>query len=172
MRNNVERYTFIANFQLACAYFAYVGVLFVWVIACFFLDRTAGFLMLVLWLSLVVTALCITDRWCVLISVDQEGLYYRPLFRKGIFIKYKQLPRIQYAYYKHGNRFFSCKIHFFVLTNRRLDEWELYHINEVSPGRDLIKIRYSKGSYEKLISVLPAGVSEKVKGIYSAFIAR
>lgn len=168
----MERCTFIANFRLACAYFAYVGALLVWVIACFFIDRTAGVLMLCLWLSLVVTALCITDQWCVLITVDREGMYYRPLFRKGIFLKYDQFPRILYACYKHGNPFLSYKVHFFVFTDRRLDERELSHINEVSPGRDLIKIRYSKGAYEKLISALPAGVCEKVKGIYNVYIAR
>lgn len=166
----VKKCTIVANPYLFYGYLIYIGVVFALARICFFLDRTGGYVVLVLWLILVLTACCITDRWCLLITIDHAGLYYRPLFRKGAYISYANYPRVQHAYYIHGNYFLSYKVHFFVLTNRRLNDRELAHINNVSPSPDLLKIRYCKRTYDKIISALPTQLANEVMHIYTTYI--
>lgn len=166
----VKKCTIVANTYLVYGYLIYIGIVLLLMIICFFLDRTGGYAILGLWLILVLTACCITDRWCLLITIDHAGLYYRPLFRRGTYVSYANYPKVQHAYYMHGNYFLSYKVHFFVFTNKRLSEWELTHINTIPPSPDLIKIRYCKRTYEKIISVLPTWLANEVAHIYTAYI--
>lgn len=97
-------------------------------------------------------------------------MLYKPLFRKGKQIIYANYPRIQYAYYMHGNLLAAYKADYFVLTNLRLSDDELSHINLVAPNEDLIKIRYSHKTYLKLISVLPRSIAVQIENIYITYI--
>ena len=106
------------------------------------------------------------------IEFYREGLLYKPLFRKGKMIDYAHYPRIQYAYYMHGNLFAAYRVHFFVFTNRRLSNDELAHINAVAPSEDLIKIRYTRRNYEKLLAALPRSIAASVRRIYETYIRK
>ena len=97
-------------------------------------------------------------------------MLYKPLFRKGKQISYANYPRIQHAYYMHGNLFAAYKVDYFILTNRRLNDDERSHINHVAPNADLIKIRYTHKTYLKLISVLPDAISTQIENIYNTYI--
>ena len=46
-------------------------------------------------------------------------------------------------------------VDFIVLSKRKLSTKELDQINDVRPSADLIKIRYKKKTYQKLLEVLP-----------------
>ena len=59
----------------------------------------------------------------------------------------------------HGNMFAAYKVNFFVFTNRRLSNEELTQINQVAPSSDLIKIRYTRKTYKKLLEALPPSIA-------------
>lgn len=122
-------------------------------------------------LMIVTVCLC-TERWGVRLTFMEKGISYKPLLRKETLLDYKNLPRVQYACYMHGNIFAAYRVHFFVLTNRRLDSEELTHINEAAPGKDLIRIRYTRKTYQKLLDALPASKAAEIKAIYAAYIAK
>ena len=164
-----------------CTIFANEVLLYAW-IACqvlFFLS--AGFVwwlyepgiwtMLIPICSIVINCFE-TDRWCLMLTFDRDGVLYKPLFRKGTRIQYSNYPRIQYAYYMHGNMFAAYKVNFFVFTNRRLSNEELTQINQVAPSSDLIKIRYTRKTYKKLLEALPPSIALEVKQIHDVYIKR
>ena len=97
------------------------------------LHDPLGIWFMLLMMCSVVISCCITERWCLMLTFDRDGVLYKPLFRKGMRIQYSNYPRIQYAYYMHGNMFAAYKVNFFVFTNRRLTNEELTQINQVAP---------------------------------------
>lgn len=72
----------------------------------------------------------------------------------------------------YGNLFAAYKVHFFVFTNRLLTDDELSHIHEVAPSKDLIKIRYTRNTYRKLISALPSSIAVDIERIYATYIQK
>ena len=136
------------------------------------LAKQTAYIWLICLGVLTIAYACTTDRWCLCIEFYREGLLYKPLFRKGKMIDYAHYPRIQYAYYMHGNLFAAYRVHFFVFTNRRLSNDELAHINAVAPSEDLIKIRYTRRNYEKLLAALPESIAARVRRIYETYIRK
>ncbi len=86
-------------------YFYRLGV--VW-----WLYEPAGIWMMLIPICTVVIYCFETDRWCLMLTFDRDGVLYKPLFRKGMRIQYSNYPRIQYAYYMHGNMFAAYKVNF------------------------------------------------------------
>ena len=72
----------------------------------------------------------------------------------------------------HGNIFAAYKVNFFVFTNRRLTNEELTQINQVAPSSDLIKIRYTRKTYKKLLEALPPSIALEVKQIHDVYIKK
>ena len=166
----MENITILANSRLFRAALANYIIDMLCGIICIVLAPQFYYIMLVPMLLLTVTYCCITERWCLLLTFKENRLLYKPLFRKGKQISYANYPRIQYAYYMHGNLLAAYKADYFVLTNLRLSDDELSHINLVAPDEDLIKIRYSHKTYLKLISVLPRSIAVQIENIYITYI--
>lgn len=165
----MKKCTVFANEVLVYTYIVYHAVIVLISGIMWFVDPICGWIMLLAILAIVISC-CITERWCLMITFDQDGVLYRPLFRRGIRLKYSNYPRIQYAYYMHGNMIAAYKVNFFVFTNRRLSHEELTQINEVAPSSDLIKIRYTRETYKKLIEALPSSIAFEVEQIYNIYI--
>lgn len=168
----MKKYTIIANSMLFKAYIVELSILFAMLIWFWFVDFTAGAMMTVPILLGFLAAACITERWCLLVTFSSEGVEYKPLFRKGTRFGYDHYPRVQYAYYMHGNVFAAYKVHFFVMTNKRLDNTELSHINLVDPNTDLIRIRYTPKTYQRLLEALPPTLAFEVERIYEVNIRK
>ena len=168
--DSVENITILANSRLFRAALANYIIDMLCGIICIVLAPQFYYIMLVPMLLLTVTYCCITERWCLLLTFKENCLLYKPLFRKGRQISYANYPCIRYAYYMHGNLLAAYKVDYFVLTNRRLSDDELSHINLVAPNEDLIKIRYSHKTYLKLISVLPKSIAVQIENIYITYI--
>ena len=165
----MKKCTVFANEILVYAYIVLDLIVVLMAGIMWFIDPLGGWIMLLAILA-IVTSCRITERWCLMITFDQDGVLYRPLFRRGIRLKYSNYPRIQYAYYMHGNMIAAYKVNFFVFTNRRLSHEELTQINEVAPSSDLIKIRYTRKTYKKLIEALPSSIAFEVEQIYNIYI--
>lgn len=166
----MKKCTVFANEVLMYTYIVYHAVmLLISGMMTWLVDPLCGWLFPMVIFSIVVSC-CVTERWCLMITFDQDGVLYKPLFRKGIRLKYSNYPRIQHAYYMHGNLIAAYKVNFFVFTNRRLSHEELTQINEVAPSSDLLKIRYTQKNYKKLIEALPSSVAIDVKRIHDIYI--
>ena len=170
----MKKCTLLANPVLAYTAVGLVASLIAMTLPAFFIPDAfaAGMAIMGMNLIVVIDLCCITPRWCLLITFDEGGVTYRPLFRKGVRMKYSDFPRIQYAYYMHGNGVAAYRVHFFVLTDRRLDYVESSHINDVAPAENLIKIRYTRKTYQKLMDVLPPTTSFEIELIYKTYIQK
>ena len=170
----MKKCTLLANRVLTYTGIGLIVYMFALLLLCFLVGvEIAGCLaILPMHLIVVITMCCITPRWCLLITFDEEGVTYRPLFRKGVRMKYSDYPRIQYAYYMHGNGVVAYKVHFFVLTDRRLSSDESSHINDVAPAQNLIKIRYTRKTYQKLVAALPPTTAFEIELIYKIYIQK
>ena len=165
----MKKLTVFSNEILVYTYIALHFVVgLICVIMCF-IDPICIEIML-LWIITVIITCCTTERWCLMITFDQNGILYKPLFRKGVWLKYCNFPRIQHAYYMHGNIIAAYKVNYFVFSNRRLSNEELTHINGVTPSSNLIKIRYTQKNYKKLIEALPSSVAIDVKRIHDIYM--
>ena len=85
-----------------------------------------------------------------------------------IFQLSKDTVRLLYAR-QHVRRLY---VNFFVFTNRRLTNEELTQINQVAPSSDLIKIRYTRKTYKKLLEALPSSIASEVKQIHDVYIKK
>ena len=168
----MKKCTILANEVLLYAWIACHVVLFLSAGVVWWLYEPAGIWMTLLPICTVVIYCFETDRWCLMLTFDRDGVLYKPLFRKGMRIQYSNYPRIQYAYYMHGNMFAAYKVNFFVFTNRRLTDEELTQINQVAPSSDLIKIRYTRKTYKKLLEALPPSIALEVKQIHDVYIQK
>lgn len=168
----MNKRTILTNEVLVYAYLGMFAAEIAMVTPFLFIEFWVGVFLMFWVIFSIVVACCITERWCLMIVLDAEGILYKPLFRSGRRLKYSNYPRVQYAYYMHGNWLGAYKVHFFVLTNKRLSDEELSHINEVAPSIDLLKIRYTRRNYRKLVEALPPSIAAEIEGIYDVYIAR
>ena len=84
-----------------------------------------------------------------------EGIEYRQAFRKTEVHTYKEYPYVNKAFYPY----YGIPVYYMVLSNRRLRDAELCQINNVRVGPGMIKIRYNKKNYERLLSIVPSRIA-------------
>ena len=82
----------------------------------------------------------------------KDGIEYRQIFRKTEVHTYKEYPYVNKAFYPY----YGIPVYYMVLSNRRLRDAELCQINNVRVGPGMIKIRYNKKNYERLLSIVPS----------------
>ena len=102
-------------------------------------------------------------RTCfVWLTISEKGVEYRALFRK------KQVRSFsEYAYWYHGKYFHGYRyIDFIVLSNKRLSTKELWQINQVAPSANLLKIRYTPKTFQKLTEILPEKQRLQLRGAF------
>ena len=164
-----------------CTIFANEVLLYAW-IAChvlFFLS--AGFVwwlyepgiwtMLIPICSIVINCFE-TDRWCLMLTSTGMACCTNRCSERGCGYN---IPIIQ-GYSTPTICTATCsaayKVNFFVFTNRRLSNEELTQINQVAPSSDLIKIRYTRKTYKKLLEALPPSIALEVKQIHDVYIKK
>ena len=85
----------------------------------------------------------------------KDGVEYRQAFRKTEVHTYKEYPYVNKAFYPY----YGLPMYYMVLSNRRLRDAELCQINNVRVGPGMIKIRYNKKNYERLLSIGPSRIA-------------
>ena len=85
----------------------------------------------------------------------KDGIEYRQIFRKTEVHTYKEYPYVNKAFYPY----YGLPMYYMVLSNRRLRDAELCQINNVRVGPGMIKIRYNKKNYERLLSIVPSRIA-------------
>ena len=85
----------------------------------------------------------------------KNGIEYRQAFRKTEVHTYKEYPYVNKAFYPY----YGLPMYYMVLSNRRLRDAELCQINNVRVGPGMIKIRYNKKNYERLLSIVPSRIA-------------
>ena len=85
----------------------------------------------------------------------KDGIEYRQIFRKTEVHTYKEYPYVSKAFYPY----YGLPMYYMVLSNRRLRDAELCQINNVRVGPEMIKIRYNKKNYERLLSIVPSRIA-------------
>ena len=85
----------------------------------------------------------------------KDGIEYRQIFRKTEVHTYKEYPYVNKALYPY----YGLPMYYMVLSNRRLRDAELCQINNVRVGPGMIKIRYNKKNYERLLSIVPSRIA-------------
>ena len=168
----MNKRTILANEVLVYAYLGLFVAEISMVTPFLFIEFWVGAFLMFWVIFSIAVACCISERWCLMIVLDADGILYKPLFRRGQRLKYSNYPCVQYAFYMHRNLLGAYKVHFFVMTNKRLSSEELSHINEVTPSIDLLKIRYTRRNYRKLVGALPPSIASEIEGIYDVYIAR
>ena len=85
----------------------------------------------------------------------KDVIEYRQAFRKTEVHTYKEYPYVSKAFYPY----YGIPVYYMVLSNRRLRDAELCQINNVRVGPGMIKIRYNKKNYERLLSIVPSRIA-------------
>ena len=85
----------------------------------------------------------------------KDGVEFRQAFRKTEVHTYKEYPYVNKAFYPY----YGLPMYYMVLSNRRLRDAELCQINNVRVGPGMIKIRYNKKNYERLLSIVPSRIA-------------
>ena len=102
-------------------------------------------------------------RTCfVWLSISENGVEYRALLRRKKVRSFSEYPYWYHGKYFHGYRY----IDFIVLSNKRLSTKELWQINQVAPSADLLKIRYTPKTYQKLMEILPEKQKLQLRGAF------
>jgi len=96
-------------------------------------------------------------KWAALIRVTEYGIEYKQFLHKKTKKNFEEFRYITKAYrqrspYSHSKQL-SKK--FIVISNRGLNETEIHCLTNVPNSSDLVKIEYSKKTYQKLLDILP-----------------
>lgn len=113
------------------------------------------------------TILCL-PRWLVRIEFSEDAIVYHSAFTKAVKRSYNYYPYIYKAWYFHGGVIpIGYRAIYIVLSQKVLSPAELEHINQVAISDSVIKIRYSKRVYDKLLHVLPQKHLKQLKNCFS-----
>ena len=104
-----------------------------------------------IWAVLPIVVLLDPWRYVVWNRFSEEGVESHTLFRRKKIAPYEKYPYLLHGKYLHGVYW----RHYIILTDRRLKDRELQHINHVAPSEHMIKVQYSKKVYDVLVEVLP-----------------
>ena len=85
----------------------------------------------------------------------KDSVEYRQAFRKPEVHAYTEYAYVNKAFYLHS----GFPAYYMVLSSRRLRKDEVWQINNVRVGPGMIKIRYNKKNYERLLSIVPSRIA-------------
>lgn len=97
-----------------------------------------------------ITIICVSPKWRIIIELSDDGISYKPTFKKKIVKKYSD-----FGYFYCASYTYYTERKYIVLSQRRLNDYELTHINNVAVSDKLIKIKVRKGLKEELSPFLP-----------------
>ena len=94
--------------------------------------------------------LSLLPRWRIVVELNNEGISYKPTFKKNVVKKYSD-----FGYFYCASYTYYTQKKYIVFSQRRLNDYELTHINNVPVSDKLIKIKVRKGLKEALSPMLP-----------------
>ena len=94
--------------------------------------------------------LSLLPRWRIVVELNNEGISYKPTFKKNVVKKYSD-----FGYFYCASYTYYTQKKYIVFSQRRLSDYELTHINNVPVSDKLIKIKVRKGLKEVLSPILP-----------------
>ena len=94
--------------------------------------------------------LSLLPRWRIVVELNNEGISYKPTFKKKVVKKYSD-----FGYFYCASYTYYTQKKYIVFSQRRLNDYELTHINNVPVSDKLIKIKVRKGLKEVLSPMLP-----------------
>lgn len=97
-----------------------------------------------------VACLCALPKWRIIVEIDNESICYKPTFKKKIVRKFSD-----FGYFYCASYTYYTKKKYIVFSQRRLNDYELTHINNVPVSDKLIKIKVRRGLKEVLSTILP-----------------
>lgn len=107
--------------------------------------------------------LCL-PRWLMILTLDEKEITFRGDYFKPYTKSYNQFPYVYIATYRHGSLIgLGVKVRYIVISQIKLTEYELTHINRVFDREKIFKIRYSKKKYDALLNVLPKSHKERLE---------
>ena len=107
-------------------------------------------------IACILSSVLTMPRWAAYITLDKNGIYFHSPFHKKSFQPYSLNSYIYRAKYFHGSAVgLGYYRDFIVISQKRLTNDELEHINNVGVSKEVIKIKYSKRNMLALKSVLP-----------------
>lgn len=153
---NIVKKRFFADSQLlvmGICYWICMTVLGIGMIMlCFHINEIAiSKFFLLLTLAVNVICLCCMPKWRIIVELNNDGICYKPTFKKKNIKKYADFGYFYCASYTY----FTQKKKYIVFSQRRLSDYELTHINSVPVSDKLIKIKVRKGLKEVLSPILP-----------------
>lgn len=94
--------------------------------------------------------LSLLPRWRIAVELNNEGICYKPTFKKKVVKKYSD-----FGYFYCASYTYYTQKKYIVFSQRRLSDYELTHINNVPVSDKLIKIKVRKGLKEAFSPMLP-----------------
>ena len=93
----------------------------------------------------------LSKQWFLIITFTEQSVFFWYPLSKGKKEKsYKDFPNVYRCFFWNG-----YQRYYIVLTNQKLTDYQMSHINQVSNNHNLIKLRYTRKNYEVLLEVLP-----------------
>lgn len=112
----------------------------------------------------ILVAIIASPRWYTRITFLPESVIIKTALKHPVERQYKYYQYVYKAWYWHGSPIGVGKnIDYIVISHRRLRDEELGSINQPAPSNDVLKIRYSARTYQKLMKILPAEMQYKLK---------
>lgn len=94
-------------------------------------------------------------RWYAYVQITDNQVKYKCAFKKAEYI-----PLSNYRYLYKSDYFhraiipIGCRHVYVVLSTGKVSDYDLSHINQVAPSLSLIKMRYSKKIFDRLLECL------------------
>ena len=104
-------------------------------------------------------SICALPKWLVVVSINDRGIIFKPIFKKSVLKGFSDYGYIYLASYCH----FGFKIKYIVFSQIKLTDYQLTHINQISISDKIIKFRIRNGIKNKLEVVLPKQYIKQLK---------
>lgn len=90
-------------------------------------------------------------RWFANITLDSRGILFKAPFKKTKYTEYERYGYIYCASYSH----FGIPVRYVVVSQIKLSDYQLTHINSVPQSYKTIKILLNKDNKTKLEAIFP-----------------
>ncbi len=114
------------------------------------LDIISAFIVFSMDMLISCSFLFLLPKWRIVVELNNEGICYKPTFKKKVVKKYSD-----FGYFYCASYTYYTQKKYIVFSQRRLSDYELTHINNVPVSDKLIKIKVRKGLKEVLSPILP-----------------
>ena len=111
----------------------------------------------------ILVAVLVSPRWYTKITFLKESVFIKTALKRPIKRSYQYYQYVYKAWYWHGSLIGIGKTDYIVISHRRISDEELGAINQLSPSSDVLKVRYSAKTYQKLMIILPPEMQYKLK---------